>query len=89
MVRPTLAQHPNFLNKSIFSSEYSNVIRCSFKVTVNANWLPKRNCLDWFALEPRTAAAEVFNEIETGTHKVFNRLSGKFRSLVTEEKPSA
>lgn len=76
----------NFLNSFIFSTEYSNVIRCSFKVTVNANWLPKRCCLDWFALEPRTAAEDVFNKIENGAENVLNSISNKFRGLLKKEK---
>lgn len=72
-----------------FQPEYSNAIRCSLKVTVNANWLPKRCCLDWFILEPGTAADKVFNKIENGAHKVFDTIGNKFRRLLPQKKPKA
>lgn len=42
------------------------------------NWLLKHNCLDWFALEPRTTE-EVINKVENGASKVFSSISNKFR----------
>ncbi|XP_037037817.1 uncharacterized protein LOC119075473 [Bradysia coprophila] len=65
--------------------KYSNVIRCSFKVTVNANWLPKRCCLDWFVLAPRTVAEEIFDKIEDSGHKVFSSIRSRIRGVFAKK----
>lgn len=64
------------------STEHSNLIRCSLKVTVKVNWLFKRNSVDWFALEPRTSE-EVIHKIEKSASKVLNRISDKFRNSLS------
>lgn len=70
-----------FWYNDVLPTEYKDVLRCSFKVTVKLNWLLKLNVLDWFVLQPASVTEAVVDKIDAGLNYMMSSIQKKVKSL--------